>query len=225
MERAVASHYNARPDVGTEQRKSSRIFHLKNFNNWVKAVLISRHVRRDDYVLDLCCGKGGDLLKWKTGRIKYLFAADIAEFSVDQAKTRYQSGNFPFNADFIACDCFSDDLLKHTRRQTFDIVNIQFALHYAFETEERATTAIRNIAKHLVSGGHFIGTIPNSNWIVKKLRDAPGLTFGNEIYSITFDQKDTWPIFGHQYRFALADAIDDCPEYLIHFPTLIKYIL
>ena len=28
--------------------------------------------------------------------------------------------------------------------------------------------------------------------------------------------------YGIKYNFFLADAIDDCPEYLIHFPTLFK---
>jgi len=30
---------------------------------------------RDIAVLDLCCGKGGDLLKWQRGRIKKLVCA------------------------------------------------------------------------------------------------------------------------------------------------------
>lgn len=54
----------------------------------------------------------------------------------------------------------------------------------------------------------------------KKLKASPGLKFGNSIYSIEFEHKDSFPIFGHKYWFCLEDAIDDCPEYLIHFPTL-----
>lgn len=51
---------------------------MRNFNNWVKSVLIRRHLLPKSTVLDLCCGKGGDLLKWKEGRIKYLVAAGKA---------------------------------------------------------------------------------------------------------------------------------------------------
>ena len=54
-----------------ETRWHSYIFHMRNFNNWVKATLITLtepkkkndHPRKMD-VLDLACGKGGDLLKW-----------------------------------------------------------------------------------------------------------------------------------------------------------------
>lgn len=67
----VADHYNARPDVGVEKRKESAIFRLKSFNNWLKSVLIGRHARPNDRVLDMGVGKGGDLLKWSKARIKF----------------------------------------------------------------------------------------------------------------------------------------------------------
>ena len=63
-------------------------------------------------VLDMCCGKGGDLLKWRKGNITHLICADIAEVSVEQCQNRYKEmggkrGQYPplFTAEFLAYDC------------------------------------------------------------------------------------------------------------------------
>lgn len=39
---AVAAHYNELQEVGLEKRSQSRIFYLRNFNNWTKSVLIGK---------------------------------------------------------------------------------------------------------------------------------------------------------------------------------------
>lgn len=109
----VASHYNARPEVGVEHREFSPIIGLKKFNNWIKSVLIGKFAYRERgrpgaKVLDLGAGKGGDLNKWKQARIDLYVAMDIAETSMDQARDRYNTmrGN-KFEAHFFPFDCFS----------------------------------------------------------------------------------------------------------------------
>jgi mRNA (guanine-N7-)-methyltransferase len=84
----VQQHYNNRLDAGRAGRSSSVIASLKSFNNWVKATLIQRFASNTTNVLDLCCGKGGDLMKWKNANIQYLMALDIADLSVRQAEKR-----------------------------------------------------------------------------------------------------------------------------------------
>lgn len=37
----VAAHYNALEEKGLTERNKSRIVHLRNFNNWIKSMLIS----------------------------------------------------------------------------------------------------------------------------------------------------------------------------------------
>ena len=53
------------------QRFNSDILTLRNFNNWVKSVLIQVFLRipYGAEVLDLACGKGGDLRKWGESNI------------------------------------------------------------------------------------------------------------------------------------------------------------
>lgn len=61
-------------------------------------------------VLDLGCGKGGDLLKWQRGNIHHVVCADIAETSVNQCEKRYselrrRGSKQLFTAEFITADC------------------------------------------------------------------------------------------------------------------------
>ncbi|GAB1301841.1 mRNA cap guanine-N7 methyltransferase [Apodemus speciosus] len=174
---AVAAHYNELQEVGLVKRSQSRIFYLRNFNNWIKSILIGeilekvrQRKNRDITVLDLGCGKGGDLLKWRKGRISRLVCADIADISMKQCQQRYEDmrcrrdNEHIFSAEFITADCSKELLAEKFRdpEMYFDICSCQFACHYSFESLEQADMMLRNACGRLNPGGYFIGTTPNS---------------------------------------------------------------
>ena len=98
----VAEHYNAVPERGREWRRTdSQIKGLRSLNNWIKSTLIQKFSRPENMamvgpggllVLDMACGKGGDLGKWeKAPMVPGLYVGcDIADVSISQAKDRYQ---------------------------------------------------------------------------------------------------------------------------------------
>ena len=47
--------------------------------------------------------------------------------------------------------------------------------------------------------------------------NAEELSWGNEVYKIRFEDRVNRPIFGHRYWFYLKDAVDDVPEYVVHW--------
>jgi len=114
----VANFYNNREEKGIESRTESRILYMRNFNNWVKSVLIGETRRRhletrrrhggdkDEkiVVMDLGCGKGGDLLKWDKSFVGKIVLSDIAEKSLEQCKNRFESRNRSYEAEFILAD-------------------------------------------------------------------------------------------------------------------------
>ena len=103
---------------------------------------------------------------------------------------------------------------------SFDIISCQFAYHYSFETIDTATQSLRNISTLLREGGLFIATIPDSNVIFSRLKHSKTTSFGNEYYQIEFEQKEQFVKFGQRYKFFLEDAINDCPEFMVHIDTL-----
>jgi mRNA (guanine-N7-)-methyltransferase len=196
--RDVALHYSNRDQQSNAQRQLSPIYHLRCLNNWVKSSLIGSYVKERDAVLDFACGKGGDLTKYRKAKVGSYVGVDIALESVRRDATeRYNVGSFQFPARFIAGDCFEVDLIKEgaLAQKSFDVISCQFAVHYSWSTEQRARCAFRNVARLLRPGGHFIGTTVDSNVLVRKLRDAKGLSFGNDVVNVTFHEKHKSKLF------------------------------
>ncbi|RCN50558.1 methyltransferase domain protein [Ancylostoma caninum] len=178
----VAQHYNAVRQEGVAGRAESRIFYLRNLNNWMKSELINEalHMLRDEAVnkmfrprvLDLACGKGGDLRKWKIANVDSIVMADVADVSLSQAKERYdemaQRERYGlFRAEFVHADCCKVNLKSLIKSHPeFDLVSCQFALHYSFIDEQSARTFLRNATETLRPGGFLIGTLPDAERIV-----------------------------------------------------------
>ena len=225
-------------DPGKEGRKASRIIFLRSFNNWVKASMINKYCKKlgkGVAVLELCCGKGGDLDKYFMNNIKLFVGADISKESLKNAMDRLEKiknekykDNFRIKCIFIKDDLSSPDnrfLEKINKNYYFDLVSCQFALHYHFQNEKRLNAFLTNVSSRLCEGGYFIGTIIEDNVIVKRLRNRKKIaenkylkekfTFGNEYYSVKFSQKHfdvkKGP-FGIKYGFYLEDSIDNRDE-------------
>lgn len=165
-------------------------------------------------VLDLGCGKGGDLKKFLNVGINSYFGIDIAENSIEEAKRRYDEmmtkyfgtnyktllykyeNNYEnngidcmqlFDADFLVQDIYN---LPLDLEQKFDLISCQFSLHYAFESKRSFEISIRNISRHLSKNGIFIATIPNKETILRRYRNC-GNGFGNQYYTIKFVNGDS----------------------------------
>ncbi|VDM37636.1 unnamed protein product [Toxocara canis] len=238
---AIAQHYNAVPEKGITERTQSRIFYLRNFNNWMKSMLIGEFLGRlkdegcpQATVLDLCCGKGGDLLKWRIGNVAHLVATDIASVSMEQCESRYKEMKSRddrrrmFTAEFIVADATKERLadLYSKRDIEFDLCSCQFSFHYSFESERQARYMIRNAVERIRPGGYFIGTLPDAERIMYCIRNGDSGVYSNDVVRLEYgdiealnDSQHRPPIFGAKFHFSLDTQVN-CPEYLVHFPAL-----
>lgn len=258
----VRSHYNQRTYQSKLQgsRTKSPIYKLRNFNNAIKYIMLGNFfpTKREAgprTVLDLCCGKGGDLNKCEFISVDQYIGIDISDASISEAFSRYlqnrarfipqneeskkqrNSKKYNFEACFATGDCFTNSIPEILEPNfpgiienmfPVDCVSIQFAMHYAFETEEKVKTLLNNITKSLKPGGTFVGTIPSSDFIKDKILKKnfidgeTGCKFGNKLYSVTFEKPPPAdgifrPPFGNKYVYYLKDAIDEIPEYVVPF--------
>lgn len=91
----------------------------------------------------------------------------------------------------------------------FHLVSCQFSLHYCFQSYPAARQFVRNACESVLPGGYFVGTLPDANEIVCRLRRQPGCeaAFGNDVYSVAFAsaavKTQQVPLFGCKYNFTL----------------------
>ena len=77
-------------------RVDSETIFVRVFNNFIKTLLIQEYSfaiggpgATNLSVLDLCCGKGGDLKKWSRQRIAHYVGCDLSPNLVNEAQRRY----------------------------------------------------------------------------------------------------------------------------------------
>lgn len=200
----VRTHYNQRTQQSRFQgsRTQSPIYKLRNFNNAIKYILLNEWTPRSPTpdrpttLLDLCCGKGGDLNKCEFVDIGQYIGVDISDLSIKEAFSRYSRNKarfipahdekkrkkdtrrYNFEACFATGDCFSTPIPEILEPNfpgiinslfPVDCVSMQFSMHYAFETEDKVNGMLMNVSKSLRPGGRFIGTIPSSDFIRDKI--------------------------------------------------------
>ena len=231
----VGAAYSALPSDAARGGRGARAFsrtrHLRAFQNWVKAILISTYAPRPcARVLDLACGRLGDLAKWRLAGAREVCGVDIAAESLRDACGRAASdrgANSSLKLRLVRADLGSTNLVGAgvlAPHEQFDVISCQMAIHYFFQTERRALTFFKNVAGRLVPGGVFLGTTTDSNVLVRRVRDAAAtapassgpVSFGNALYRVRFDAdavQNQWALgrapYGCRYNFWLSDSVED----------------
>ncbi|KAL2064280.1 hypothetical protein VTL71DRAFT_4774 [Oculimacula yallundae] len=207
----VKAFYNNVENLDAEFRKNeSKIKGLRAFNNWIKCAIIHKFARLNEIrpnsghvleagssgaldsglrVLEIGCGKGGDLHKWHKApeKVAVYVGLDPADVSIQQATERWEGyqetlkyGDTVSRAEFYAKDCFGETLEEMPIIQEvgfssesgggFDIASMMFCMHYAFSDEKNIRMMLRNITGALKPGGRVIGCVPSSKVIGENIR-------------------------------------------------------
>lgn len=143
---------------------------IRRAHNTFKKELIQSATREGDLILDVGCGCGGDLQKWRHAGAN-INMCDPDETSLAEARSRAK--NLKIRVNFYQGDIFDCPNRK------YDVVCFNFSLHYIFASEKLFRDSIREIKKRMKPGGKLIGIIPDSQQIIMKtpLQDDMGNFF------------------------------------------------
>lgn len=194
---------------GTEEQQPQR---RGTYPNQEKSLQLS--------VLDIACGKGGDFKKWQFAGTRNYFGVDISYKAIQDASARKITSFKTSCTTFIQQDAAAkpDDFFANFPQDMyFDIASCQFSMHYMFSSKEKTKNFLQNVSSRLLNDGYFICTFPDSNVIVKKLREdgftdpQTGYTVSENSFYSLISKTTTFPKakgpYGLSYGFFLSDNL------------------
>jgi len=207
------------------ERSRSYFYNMRRFHNNVKRYMYSKYASGINRLLDLACGKGGDLDKWVSNDIKYVMGYDINERSILEAMRRVMEYKNRGLLDNKVVELDIKDLSRNEilGKQDYDVVTSMFAFHYFFESEDTFNTIMRTIDNNLKEGGYFMGTMFDGDslkGVMNRGVDNYELKDNNDVkFSIKLYDSLTDKIFGNKISVYLKDTVLDEPmdEYVVYF--------
>jgi mRNA (guanine-N7-)-methyltransferase len=167
----VRDHYDrhAKNTTSKRARAEGPAAPLKIYHNTIKRYLLASFASNAPSLLDVACGRGGDLAKWDAAGIGHVHGIDISEGEIQEAERRYAQGNFRPTCTFAV----SSTLATHAWEfgPIYDVVTCMFALHYFCSSERVLEHILRNVSASLKRGGMFIGTVPDGRRVVQAAKE------------------------------------------------------
>ena len=250
-------------------RNQSLTLSMMTFHNyWVKnKSLIGKLSGHCNSILDLACGKGGDLSTWIFGGYKTVVGIDVFEDNInnptDGVYKRLMdfTGKLPQGAKYAfvpmdsskvidedQIDKIRDDYMKNLARtlwgmernppdpikhlagvanEKFDVVSVQFALHYFFENDTKLNNFIKNVNNNIKGGGYFIGTCFDGGAVANLLSDVEegevktGMKENKKIWSIKKKYKEYDPtVVGQEIEVYVETINQYHKEFLVNYEIL-----
>jgi len=205
------------------QRSKSYFYNMRKFHNNIKRDLLNKYANNVDNLLDLACGKGGDLQKWYDNKIKNVIGYDINEKSVKEANRRLQSfHNSNFNVQLNTLD-LSKNVLKGSNNS--NVITSMFAFHYFFENESTFETIFDSINNNLKINGIFMGTFFDGKSVRELLKSkAIHDNWDSHFYIIPRNIDNTDELFNNKIGVSLKDTVLDeiTDEYIVNFEWFVN---
>jgi mRNA (guanine-N7-)-methyltransferase len=222
---AVAELYNNATATDENARRNGSMISMKRFHNEIKDFLLGRFAYNRDALLDLCCGRGGDIHKWIKNKVKFVKALDLSDVSLADAKTRYaevaRTKKIKTKVEFVHTSSLGTSKWKDDKE--YDVITCMFAMHYISDREDTMRTFLHNVAINLKPGGIFMGTIASGTRVMQMLGVEERLQTGVlKLYKMwSKDQEEEVAIttsrpFGMRYLCSITDTVTsgNSPEYL-----------
>lgn len=222
---------------------------VRAFHNWVKRQLYATYLHPRGFLVEVGCGRGGDLLKAFRQSPGRWLNIDIDQSSIDKGKTRAleqagATGHELYQKITWVCGDLTDAktlekliLDGHlTCPGSVNVFSSQFSLTYFWRTRAIFDQTLDWIATFLKPGGHFIGNVPDGQRMEslchvvstddEQKKSGRTRMFASDMMSFSIDEfpsdGEVAP-FGRRVVFEMSDSVVNVPtpEYYVHWPTFV----
>lgn len=215
MRKEALHHYDeaaTKTTTHTQARSS-----LQRFHNNAKRALLYSFAQGAPRLLDLACGRGGDINKWIACDVGLVTGLDLSKKSVQEAQRRFQATGATRDYRFSQFD------LVNTWQGSapFDVVTCMFALHYFFSSKQDTHRLLSTVARNLKPGGYFIGIVPDGRRVNECIKDGP--VFDNGVMRVEARWQGMPQCFGSPYTCGIKGTVtqdSQVPEYLVYGSVL-----
>ena len=186
------------------QKKTANASGMRAFNNWIKSNMILTYCKNKNNVLDIGCGRGGDLIKFIHAGIKEYVGVDIDNNGLyvinDSAFNRYKTlkstnknvppmyfinadarGLFTVNVQEKILPNMPDSNKKLINtflsgNKKYDVINCQFTLHYYLSDKLSWSNFCENLNNHMEHHSYFLVTCFDGKLIYDRLMGKQKMT-------------------------------------------------
>lgn len=208
-----------------KERSQSYFYKLRIFHNSIKRTLYDTCTKNIDYLLEIAVGKGSDLNKWSSNKIKHVIGYDIDSASIKEGIRRVKSNKgYTPKVELNVLDLSSNIINLNV---PVDVISSQFAFHYFFESEETFNTIISSIKLNLKHNCYFIGTMFDGSSLLRlKVPESDTIELsdqGEVRFKLNFSS-GRGSIFGNKLSVFIKDTVLDEPmnEYIVDFDSFVE---
>ena len=222
--KTVASHYD-NIVKNTPAALSPNIIKSRKLHNKIKFSIFQKYFHRNNSIVDLACGKGGDLFKLTQWCSSYV-GVDVSHASIEEARRRWDCQKRKkkyrkVNVQFVCANLQAEHAFHRFETNSVDGACMMFALHYFWARARTAKHVFCNVARMLKKKAYFCVVLPCAHAITHALQRADGVvsSFCSVSTNGLADNTHLCP-WGNAYTFLFKGSVHNLEEYLVPFYSL-----
>jgi hypothetical protein len=207
------------------------VSHYKNMrycNNRVKEMLYGTYTKEGDFILELCCGKGGDTNKWRQSCTVHGYDRDSS--SINECNSRSKNSKNVFRQlDLSTKEC-SQEIRRNAKDKLFDTSFCHFAIHYFLSSKSTLDNFINILNVNLKVGGTFTISFMDSvklSELFNGKRDVYSCIDREIMYTLSKGNENKECLYGNALNITLNGnnvVSNGSNEYQVNHLLLVEYM-